>query len=1092
MPYSWVWIGVAGALVALGHAHAKTRLSPSVSASGGERAAAVEAAVEARSMVSAASRATPEAAAVETRAKALSALEALPLRFERNVGQADERAGFVARGPGHALFLLPTEAVLCLRAPDGAEGPAPRITIRPVGALETARLEGLEPLPGAVNALTGDDPARHRTAVPTFAKVRSAGVYPGVDLVWHGSRGRLEYDFVVLPGADPATVRLAFEGARDVRLDAPSGDLLLDLPGGVLRQPAPIVYQEREGGGDRDVVAGRYVVAADDLVRFEIGAYDGSRPLVIDPAIVWATYLGGNSADDAFAVDVDAQGHVYVAGTTLSTDLFAVAGGLVPGYRGVNQGGSDAFVAKIAPDGRSLVFATYLGGAGDDGARAVRVDAAGNVAVVGRTRSTNFPVMLPYQQFKGSSGTGQDGFATRLDPTGTTLIFSTYLGGSADDEALAVDVDANGQVYVTGVTASSGLNGTTRFPTSFPQSLQREFGGGQDAFVTVLRAEGLMVYGNPDSAVVYSTYLGGSLTDRGQGIAVGGDGAVYVTGQSLSSTFRLTQPTSPPPSSPIPNPMGPLVPRAGNQDAFVAKINPVPPGGVQAGIGVAWYTFVGGGDVDDAFAIEVDATGAYIVGTTSSGGLPNFEDPPFPAFHVAGLPLAQASYGGGVRDGFVVKLAPSGSPVYSTYLGAAGDDRVFGLALHADGSVYLTGQTNSSNFPAINPIQAINTGGSFDAFVARLDANGSALLFSTFYGGSQAESGLSIALVGEDVVVSGSTESMDLALMNPLDQIYGGGRDGFVARFNLGTTPPPPPSNNAPVADGGPDRMIECVGLPHAELLDGTASFDADGDPLSFRWEVRASPAGSALFVGRVIATGDAASAAQVTAPLDELGLYVFGLVVGDGQVESGEDLVDVLLQDTTPPVVSCPGDLSFETTNQAGRVVTFATSARDACDPNPTVVVSHPSGSRFVPGLTVVTVTATDASGNSAACSFAVTVVLRVQMDVVPGIVIRSRFLGLVPSSVLVVVYGSSTFTAQTLDPRTVLVNGARPRPIGGALAVLADVNGDRRLDAVFQFRVQDLRLGRGSNTVQLDALTVPGGFVRSSDTVFVIDLPF
>jgi len=1086
MPYSWVWIGVAGALVALGHAHAKTRLSPSVSASGGERAAAVEAAVEARSMVSAASRATPEAAAVETRAKALSALEALPLRFERNVGQADERAGFIARGPGHALFLLPTEAVLCLRAPDGAEGPAPRITIRPVGALETARLEGLEPLPGAVSAFTGADPARHRTSVPTFAKVRAAGVYPGVDLVWHGSRGRLEYDFVVLPGADPATVRLAFEGARDVRLDAPSGDLLLDLPGGVLRQPAPIVYQEREGGGDRDVVAGRYVVAADDLVRFEIGAYDGSRPLVIDPAIVWATYMGGGGADDAFAVDVDAAGNVYVAGTTLSTDLFDVAGGPVPGFQPTKNAGSDAFVAKIAPDGQSLVFATYLGGSLADGATAVRVEASGNVTVVGRTFSNNFPVTAnAFQTVKGIAGPNQttqaDGFVTKLDPTGTVRVFSTYLGGSATDEALAVDVDANGQVYVTGFTESvGGANGTGRFPARFAQSLQSTFGGGQEAFAAVLQPSGRTVANNPDSAVVYVTFLGGTSSDRGQGIAVDGAGAVYVAGKTLSPALPFF---NQPPGSPVSNPTTPRREPAGGLDAFLVKVNPVPAGGVAAGVGFEWFTFLGGIGSDDALGLRVDASGAYLVGTTSSVD--------FPAFRADGLPPFQSGYGGGASDAFVAKVGSTGSLVYGTYLGHAGEERGIGIAIDAAGNTYLTGQTDSANFPVVDPIQPTNELGSFDAFVTKLDAGGSALLFSTYYGGSQTESGLSIAVAGDHVVFAGNTDSMDLDLVNPLDQIYGDGqRDGFVARFDLSTTPPPPPpANNEPVADAGLDRTIECQGLPTAELLDGTGSFDADGDALSFRWTVRASPAGSALFIGKVVATGDAANAARVTVQLDKLGLYVFGLAVGDGQVESVEDTVDILLQDTTPPVVLCPGDMTFETGDQRGVVVTFQPTVTDNVDPSPTVVISHASGSFFAPGRTVVTVTATDGSGNSAGCSFAIGVTLVVPIWVDPG-VIRLRRRGFRPQRVDVVVYSTPTFSAQILDPRTITVNGALPQRQGRTVGRLRDVNGDGRRDLVLELVTADLNLQPGANEVVLTGLTVSGGPVRGADSVFVIDL--
>ena len=390
------------------------------------------------------------------------------------------------------------------------------------GANPSPAIDGMEPLPGMVNYFIGNDPAKWHTTIPTYAKVQYQDAYPGITLVYYGNQGRLEYDFIVAPGADPNQIKLAFEGASDITV-ADSGDLLLTTALGDVRMQKPVVYQ-LEPDGHKTLVAGHYVVAPLSVslqasrttrhaVGFQLASYDHAKPVVIDPVLLYSTYLGGSGDDRrGYAIAVDAAGHAYVTGQTTSTN-FPTANPL----QATNAGLADVFVTKLNAAGSHLLYSTYLGGSNDDLGYDIVVDAAGHAYVTGFTPSTNFPTANPVQATYG--GGFDDAFVAKLNAPGSSLVYSTYLGGSSDDEGDGIAVDAAGSAYVTGATES------TNFPTVNP--LQATFGGsgGQlgDAFVTKLSAAG--------SSLLYSTYLGGSIDERGNKIVVDAAGQAYVTGK---------------------------------------------------------------------------------------------------------------------------------------------------------------------------------------------------------------------------------------------------------------------------------------------------------------------------------------------------------------------------------------------------------------------------------------------------------------------------------------------------------------------------------------------------------------------------------
>jgi hypothetical protein len=586
-----------------------------------------------------------------------------------------------------------------------------------VGGNPQAHASGAEKLAGTVNYLRGNDPKKWRAGVPLFAKVRYASVYPGTDLVYYGREGKLEYDFIVKPGADPNKIRLRFGGAEGMEV-AGNGDLVLRTNGGDVRQQKPFVYQEV--GGKRREVDGRFLLAsAAGDVGFQVGRYDRSLPLVIDPAYIYSTYLGGNNIDGATGVAKDARGSAYVVGSTLSTNFPTAS----PAQ--ADQGGQDVFVTKFNAAGSALLFSTYLGGSDADTGTAIAVDKGGNAYVTGFTMSNNFPTVSPVQGYQGM----EDIFVTKLRANGSGPVYSTYVGGTGSEEAYGIAVDGKGSAYVTGGTNSTDYPTVTPFQADQP---------GVDAVLTKLKPTG--------NAYTYSTYLGGSGFDLAYGIAVDSKSNPYVTGYTDSTNFPTVTP---------------IQGHQGVEDAFVTKFKP-------QGTALAYSTYLGGSGSDVGRGIGLDSkNNAYVTGFTNSTN--------FPASHAF-----QVDQPG--TDAFVTRISARGTAiVYSTYLGGVGSDLGFGIAVDRNGNAYVTGQTASIDFPLFNAFQGYR--GMSDAFVTKVKSNGT-LLYSTLLGGADDEIGTGVAAdsAGNAYAV-GSTNSTNFVTFRPF-QADQSGQDAYVVKIS--------------------------------------------------------------------------------------------------------------------------------------------------------------------------------------------------------------------------------------------------------------------------------------------------------------------
>lgn len=658
-------------------------------------------------------------------ARAVHSLAGLPLSFEPNVGQAGSRVDFVSRGSDYAFYATPTGAVLRATSdesgsPTGATSEGAEIRLRVVGG-DRVHPTGESPLPGVVNYLLGNEPAGWLTGIPTYAGVRYGGVYPGIDLVYHGSSGSLEYDFRVAPGADPGRIQVAFGGAGGLRLGA-GGDLVVRTTGGTLRSRPPIAYQLIDGR--RQIIPAGYVLTGRHRMGFWLGTYDPSLELVIDPVLVYSSFLGGSGEDEAQGIAVNGSG-IYVVGYTYSAD-FPVSSA----YQGSLNGPSDAFVTKLTPSGNALLYSTFLGGASDDNARNVALDPAGNAYVTGTTTSSNFPTLNAAQPTLGGAG---DAWIGKLNATGG-LVYSTFLGGRKDDGKPSIAVDASGSAYIAGFAFSRNFPAVNAFQPSLR--------GGADGFVAKLTPAG--------NALVFSTYLGGGKSDTARGIAVDASGYIYVGGWANSTNF--------PTANPFQATMG------GVRDAFITKFAP-------DGASLVFSTYLGGLREDAPYqggnSLGIDAAGnVYLTGYTDSSNFP-----------VANA--VQETFGG-VRDGFVTALSAAGNAlIYSTYLGGTQRDEGTCLAIDASGVAYVGGLSFSTNFPISSAFQSANLGGK-DGIVAKFGADGS-LQYSSYLGSGGDDLALGIAAdLSGQAYVTGHVGAANFPTANPYDGSHGGGIDAFV------------------------------------------------------------------------------------------------------------------------------------------------------------------------------------------------------------------------------------------------------------------------------------------------------------------------
>ena len=726
-------------------------------------------------------------------------LLSVPLSFEPNQGQAASTVQFLSRGSGYALFLAPGQVVLNLERQQPASGTGTRAasvdTLRMslIGANAKAHAVGLSPQPGVANYFIGNDPKNWRSGIPTYGKVEYPHIYPGVDLVFYGNQRQLEYDFVVAPGADPSRIAWRIDGAR-ARVDA-EGNLVLSAANGPASFKKPVLYQL--DGDKKTSVEGSFAVAGNQ-VRFRLGSYDHSRALIIDPVLSYASYLGGSSTDHiglttgpgalqvgvSQALAVDSAGSVYVAGDTYSIDFPtknpyksappAKVAGVPPGAW------PSAFVTKFSADGSSLVYSTYLGGNGYDYIYAIAVDSSGNAYVTGQTDSPDFPATAgAYQTVCDPAPSNQpppypascnsqavSAFVTKLNPAGTGIVYSTFLGGDAYAYATAIAVDSAGRAYIAGNEKESCYTYTT-FQSCFPTTSGAVIGGNQTgggspqyAFVAAFDPTG--------AHLLYSTIFGdlngfkctsGCGDTYGTGVAVDANGYFYLVGETMAgklpTTVGVIQPTG-----------GPLDVNGGYQQGwrgFVAKFNPVTsPGGVL----LAYATYLGGhtsnlGDFISGITID-SASNAYIVGYTNS--------PDFPVTKGVYSTVCGPN-GQNCAAAHVTKLNPLGTAIlWSTFVGDGKSDASDALfftgpiQLDGKGNVYIMGQVGTG-FPMVNPVEPTPTSGSMQVLVAELDPAGANLLFSTTIGShglnTAAPAGLAVDTAG-NIYLAGNTDGPSL------------------------------------------------------------------------------------------------------------------------------------------------------------------------------------------------------------------------------------------------------------------------------------------------------------------------------------------
>jgi uncharacterized protein (TIGR03437 family) len=669
------------------------------------------------------------------------------------------------------------------------------VTSTLIGADQHVRPEGIEPLTARANYILGNNPARWRAGVPLFGRAIYKDVYPGVDLVFHGTDGALEYDFVVQPGANVRRIAFDISGASALRLAA-DGTLDIATSAGEIRWRKPEVYQLADGV--RQEVAGHFVLHGRH-VTFALGTYDRSRTLIVDPTLSYATYFGGSGDDSLRGMAVDTSGNVYITGSTVSNNLPVTSGAYQAAYHGGSSGvdlGGDAYVAKFTPAG-ALAYVTYVGGATDDVGAAIAVDSSGNAYITGYTDSTDFPIVAgafqtAYQGAGGNKwfGPAGDAFVAKLNPAGSALIYSTYLGGSMDDRGTAIAVDGGGNAYIGGVTLSSNFPVLNAYQTSY------KGGGGSPAFCCgeslpfLSTGDGFLAKLNPGgTALIYSTYYGGSLDDTVTALAIDNSGNVYLGGSTLSTDFPTLSAYQSHFAGAANADVQPVITMG---DGWVAKFN-------STGRPI-FSTYLGGSFDDAVMGLAIDSTGAvYVTGFTSSADFPVTANAAQSKFAGPATLTGQRGFLWG--DAFVAKLSPSGqSLVYSTFLGGSDDDAGMAIAVDSAGNAYIGGFSDSTDFPITSKTALQATFGGYesgatdptgDGFLSQIGPDGNTLLFSTYYGGSSDDSVSSLALDAQgNVWFAGTTVSTNLPVTsNAVQHAFGGAAqyteslgDGFVAK----------------------------------------------------------------------------------------------------------------------------------------------------------------------------------------------------------------------------------------------------------------------------------------------------------------------
>lgn len=672
------------------------------------------------------------------------------LSFEPNHGQLMSGVKFLSRGSGYRIALFPTYLSVFLNHGHSEDRESysgvrnalsysqqASISMGFADGNHSSTIEGLDRLTRETNYFTVLDTKKSYRNIPNYARARYRNIYPGIDLTFYGVQQGLEYDFWVNAGSDPERIGLILSGVDKIEIDR-HGDLLLNIGGAQLRQLKPFIYQTTNGV--RKQIDGGYTLKNKNQVGFWVGKYDKTKTLVIDPVIIFSTYLGGSLADESSGTAVDSEGNMYMVGTTDSLNFPSSTGVVQPTL----NSGKDVFVTKLKASGE-LVYSTYIGGGGDDFGSSISVDGDGNAYITGTTSSSNFPTTPGALQTVNSGGS--DAFVVKLNQNGSALSYSTLLGGSANEEGLGIAVNSSGNAFLTGATTSNN------FPTTVG-ALQAARNGVMDAFITKLNPSG--------SSAVYSTYLGGGGAEVGFGIALDSQGTnAFLTGVTDSLNYPTTQ--------------GSLqTSNAGQNDGFVTKLN-------NNGSATTYSTLIGGTGTDAALGIAVDSSGdAFVTGLTES----------------ANFPIAaaiQSTNAGGASDAFALKLNPNGSALsYSTYLGGSGTDVGAGIALDYNGAAYIAGTTNSANFTQPPGTSPPPLGGADDAFVLSVNKGGSALTYYNNVGGSQSEESFAIAVsLARDAYVTGTTKSTNFPTHSAFQITNAGNLESFASRISTVSTPQP-------------------------------------------------------------------------------------------------------------------------------------------------------------------------------------------------------------------------------------------------------------------------------------------------------------
>lgn len=648
-------------------------------------------------------------------------LENLPLYFVKNDGQLEDNVKFYGMGSKNRILFKKDGIYLVLQ-----NSPSETLRIAPLNANKEFEIIGEGKNEGVVNYFIGDRPENWKRNLPTFSKIRYKDVWNGVDIVFYGRGANLEYDIVVKPGADISKISFEIEGVKEVETSE-NGGFIAKLPSGrIIYQKKPCIYQKIDG---RVVeIEGSYRIKRENGKKcfgFVLESFDSSYPLVIDPTLIYSTYLGGSNYDGGYGISLDSSGNVYIIGQTFSSD-FPVSSPI----KGSRSGYYDIFVTKINPEGNSIVYSTFIGGSGYDYGYEIAVDSTGSAYITGYTESTDFPTQNPAQ--KNNSG-GRDVFVAKINSEGNSLVYSTYLGGSGNDHGYAIALDERENAYLTGLTYS------TDFPLKDPIYGYSGYG---DIFLAKLSSEG---------KILYSTYFGGSNNDCAYGVAVDSSGNVYLTGTTYSTDF----PTK-----------NPIKERGGLWDSFVIKIN-------SEGNQIIFSSFIGGSDNDYGTGIAVDSLeNVYITGYTSS--------PDFPTQN----PVQENIAGG--YDAFIAKISTSEKSIlFSTFIGGKDNDYSRGIAIDSKGNVYIAGETSSTDFPTRDPIQE-NNAGHWDAFVVKINLEANVFVYSTYLGGSNNDyaHGIAVDLL-DNAYVTGYTSSSNFPTAVPIYG-YSGGYDSFVSKIEAG------------------------------------------------------------------------------------------------------------------------------------------------------------------------------------------------------------------------------------------------------------------------------------------------------------------